>query len=115
MQVALYVFHHHYGVIDDDPYGQHQAEQGQVIQAEPERRHHREGAYQGHRYGQYRDQGSTQVLEEHDNNQYHQCHRFEDGDNDRVDRGLHILGGVVGDLVGEPRRKVLRQFLYGRL
>ena len=115
MQVALYVFHHHDGVIDDDPYGQHQAEQGQVIQAEPERRHHREGAYQGHRYGQYRDQGSTQVLEEHDNNQYHQCHRFEDGDNDRVDRGLHILGGVVGDLVGEPRRKVLRQFLYGRL
>ena len=30
-RVALYVFHHHYGVIDDDPYGQHQAEQGQVI------------------------------------------------------------------------------------
>ncbi|MNC23756.1 hypothetical protein D3C75_717910 [compost metagenome] len=45
-QVALDVLHHDDGVVDHDPYRQHQAEQGQVVDRVTQQRHHREGTHQ---------------------------------------------------------------------
>ena len=47
--VALDVLHHDDGVVHHDADGEHQAEQGQIVEREAERREHGEGADQRHR------------------------------------------------------------------
>ena len=49
-------------VVHDNANGQHQAEKREVIQAEAKRSHHREGADNGHRHRNQRDDCRPPVL-----------------------------------------------------
>ena len=73
------------GVVHDDADGQHQSEQGQVVEAEAHRRHDGEGADDGHRHRRQRDQRRAPALQEH---------QHDDGDeDDRLDERLEHLDG----------------------
>ena len=61
------------GVVDDDADGQHQAEQRQVVELKPSDGHDGEGADDGHRHGDQRDEGRPPVLQEQ---------QHDDGDQD---------------------------------
>ena len=117
----FHVLHHHYGVIHQQTYGQHHAEHGQGVDGEAKRRHHAKGAQQHHGHGYGGDQGGAEVLQEevHDAEDQHygleqRLHHLLDGDlhkgggvvgidhlhiagevgGERVDLGLHLLGGI---------------------
>ena len=94
------------GVIDDDADGQHQAEQRQVVQAEADRRHDGEGADDGHRHGDQRDQRRAPVLQEHQHHDGHQDDGVEQRLEDLVDRLVDERRGVVDDGVVDARREV---------
>ena len=55
LDVVLDRLDDHDGVVDHDADGQHQAEQRQVVEAETQGGHHGEGADDGHRHGDQRD------------------------------------------------------------
>ena len=110
--MPLDVLHHHDGVVDDDADGQDQAEQGEVVQGEMRREHHREGADQGHRNGDDRDQSRPPALQEDDHHDHHEHQGLEQGLVDLVDGLADVLGGVVDDLIVEPRREALAQNLH---
>ena len=77
------------GVIDHDADGQHQAEQRQVVQAEAQGGHDGEGADDGDRHGDQRNEGRPPVLQEQ---QHHQ------GDqNDGVAQRLDHLADRLAD------------------
>ena len=108
-QQTLHILHHHDGVIDHDADGQHQTEQGEVVQGKAEGRHDRAGADQGDRDGENRDDRRPPALQEHQDDEDHEA----DGDDQRllhlVDGGADIFGGVVDDLVVEAGGEVLLQ------
>ncbi len=112
LEVALDVLDHHDGVVDHDADGQHQAEQGQGVEGEASRQHHREGADQRDRDGQDRDDRRAPALQEDDDHDGHQHQGLEQGLVDLVDRLLDVLGGVVDDLVVQARREILPQGLH---
>ncbi|MNI80569.1 hypothetical protein D3C73_1371060 [compost metagenome] len=75
--MPLDVLHHHDRIVDDDADGQHQAEQGQGIEREPHQVHDGEGADQGHRDGQQRDQRCAPVAQEQHHHDDDQDDRFQ--------------------------------------
>ena len=79
LEPALHVLDHHDRVVDHDPDRQHQAEQRDVVQAEAERGHDREGADDGDRHGDQRDQDGPPVLQEHEHHDRHQHDGLEQG------------------------------------
>ena len=64
------------GVVDDDADGQHQAEQRQVVQAEADDGHDGEGADDGHRHGDQRDDRRPPVLQEQQHDDGHEDDRL---------------------------------------
>ena len=89
------------GVIHDDADGEHDGEQREQIDAEAERRHRREGADDGDRYGGRRHQHGAPVLDEHQDDDEHEDRRLEQRHIDLMDRGLDEQGGVEGNPVVE--------------
>ena len=75
VQPALDVLDDHDGVVHDDADRQHQAEQRQVVQREAEGGHHGEGADDGHRHGDQRDDRRPPTLQKDQHHQRHQDHR----------------------------------------
>ena len=78
----LDVLEHHDGVVHHDADGQHQAEQRQVVQAEPGDEHDRERAGQGDRHVDHGQDHRPPVLEE----QQHDDRDEDDGVAERVER-----------------------------
>ena len=64
LDVVLDRLDDHDGVIDHDADGQHQTEQRQIVQAEAHDRHDGEGADDGHRHGDQRNDRRAPVLQE---------------------------------------------------
>ena len=64
VQPALDVLQHDDGVVHDDADGQHQPEQGQVVQREAHQLHDGEGADQRHRHVDHGQEQGLPVLQE---------------------------------------------------
>jgi len=113
-KVVLNILDDHDRVIDHDADRQHQAEQGEVVEAESECGHHGKRADERNGYGDERDHRRPPVLQEHEHHDRH-----EDG---RVaERLLHLVnrfgdegGRVVDDLVLEAFGKPLLEPLHLR-
>ena len=113
LQLAHDVFHHHDGVVHHQGHGQHQAEQGEDVDGETERQHERQGADQGDRHGDHRNQGGAHVLQEHVYHQDHQQHRLQQGHDDLMDGTADKGGGVVFDRPCHVLGKILGQPFHG--
>jgi hypothetical protein len=113
LNVALHVLHYHDGVIHHDADGQHHAEQGQGVDGVAKAEHQREGADDGHRHRQQRDDGRAPGLQEDDDHQHHQGDGLQQGGDHRLDAGPYELGRVIDDAVLHRGRKVLGQFGHG--
>jgi hypothetical protein len=85
---ALDVFQHHDRVVDHDADCQHHGEQGQGVDREAEQPQAGKGADQRNRHGHHRDQRGAPALQEHVDHGEHQHHRFDQGLDHFVDRGL---------------------------
>jgi len=115
LDVVLGGLDHHDGVVDHDADRQHQAEQGERVQAEPEGRHGGERADDRHRHGNQRDHRGAPVLQEDQHDNRHQGHRVAERLEDLVDRLGDVGGGVVVDAVVEPLGKPLLEHRHLRL
>ena len=104
--VALDVLHHDDRIVHHDADGEHQAEQGKVVERETEQRHEEEGADERYRDGDDRDDGGAPGLQEQDHHQNDQDDRFDDGLDDGVHGLLNELGRIVDDRVLEPLREI---------
>ena len=111
--IALDILDHHDRVVDNDPDGEHQAEQRQIVEREAEQAHHEEGADERDRDRQDRDDCRAPSLQEQDYHQYDQHDRLEDGLGDGIDRLADELRRIVADGVFQPLGEVLRQLLHG--
>jgi hypothetical protein len=111
--VALGVFHHDYGIVHHQPYGQDHAEQGQHVDGEAEDQHAHQGPEDGDRDRQGRDDGQPQAVQEDEDHQHHQDHGLEEGLDDLLDRSLDEQGGVQGHLVVEPLGEGVLQLRQG--
>ena len=103
---------HDDGVVDDDADGQHQAEQREVVQAEARRRHHREGADDGHGHGHQGDDGRAPILQEQQHDEGHQQHGVAQRLEDLADRFVDERRGVVDDGVVQSLGKAFFQLLH---
>ena len=104
LHVADDVLQHHDGVVHHETHREGQRHQGEVVQAEAQQVHHREGPDQRHRQRQAGDHGGREVPQEEEDHQHHQdqsvrsrvnlhvVHRVPDG-----------LGAVEEDVHGSPR------------
>src|SRR5580704_11854401 len=93
--VALHVLDHHDRVVDHDADGENQAEQRQIVEREPERRHEEERADERHRYRYDRNDGGTPGLQKQDDHEHDEDDRLADGLDHGVDRLLDELGRIV--------------------
>ncbi|KAG1455043.1 hypothetical protein G6F57_015371 [Rhizopus arrhizus] len=109
---ALDVLDHHDRVVDHDADRQHHREQGQLVDREADHPHAQEGAEQGHRDDQGRDQGGAEVLQEDQHHQEHQQHRFEQGLDHFLDRDLDEGGAVVRREPGHAGREAGLQLVH---
>ncbi len=104
--VTLDVLDHDDGVVDDDADGQNQGEQRQGVDRIAQGQLHREGADEGDRDGQDRDDGRAPGLQEDQDDDHHQ----EDGFDQHVlhgrNRGGDVFRRVIGDGVFHARREV---------
>ncbi|KWT85151.1 hypothetical protein APY03_3954 [Variovorax sp. WDL1] len=112
LDVALHVLHHHDGVVHHDADGQHQPEKRERIDREAQQVQHREGADDGHRHRQQRNDGSAPGLQEQDDHQHDQRDGFEQCVHHGIDGGAHELRRVVGDAVLQPFGHELRQLVH---
>ena len=99
MQVALDVLDDDDRIVDHDADGEHEAEEGEVVQREAEGAHHGEGADERDRDRHDRDDRGPPSLQEEDDDDDHEQDRL-------VDRLVHLvhrfgdeLGRIVDDLV----------------
>ena len=99
-------------VVHHDADRQDQPEQRQVVEAKAHRRHHGEGADDGHRHGHQRDDGRPPALEEQQDDHGHEDDRVDQGPADLVDRLANERRGVVDDGVIEPRRESFLQLFH---
>ena len=113
-EIALDILDDDDRIVDHDTHRQHQAEQGQIVQGDPERRENGEGADQGHRDRDHRDQRGAPALQEDEHHEDDEQDRLEDRVDDLIDRFADEDRGIVDDLVAQARREVLRQRRDGR-
>ena len=111
-EISFDILHHHDGVVDDDADGEHEAEQGEIVQRKAEGGHHEERAYEGHRDGNHGNDGGPPGLQEQDDDEHDQRDRLEQRPDDLVDRLLNELRRVVDDTVFEAGREAPRQVLH---
>ena len=105
VHVALDVFDHHDGIVNDDTDGENHAEQGQSVDREPQHVHTGEGADDGDRYCQQRDQRRPPVLQEYEDHDHDQRQRFKEGMDYFFDGELHELGGVIREIPTDTCRE----------
>ena len=86
MHYSLDVFHHHNGVIHQQPDGKYHGEQRQGVDRIAKQREHPKGAEQNDGYRQCRDQRGTNILHK----QIHHHDHQHDGFDQRFD---HVLNG----------------------
>ena len=82
------VLEHHDRIVDDEADREREGHQRQVVEAEPEQVHHREGGDQRHRQGQAGNDRRRQVAEEQEDHQH-------DEDDREHQRELHVVHGVA--------------------
>ena len=95
VDLVLHRLDHHDRVVDDDADRQHQAEHAGHVDREAEQRKQRECADDRDRHRQQRDQRRAPVLQEHEDHEDDQRHRFEQRVDHVGDRGPHEPGRVV--------------------
>ena len=76
LDFAFDVLDHHDGIVDDDAGGEHQAEQRQGIDGEAGQQQRRQGADDGHRHRDQRNDAGAPGLQEHDHHQHDQRRRL---------------------------------------
>ena len=99
------------GVVHDQADSQNHPEHRQHVHREAEEVHADKRTDDRHRHGKDRDQGRAKRLQENENDQHHQHHGFEEGMNHLVDRIQGKQTGIDHDVVIEPWREGLLQFL----
>ena len=104
---AFDVFDHDNGVIDQQADSQHRREHRQGVNTVTAGVKHREGAHQYHRHGDGRDQGRAEVLQEQIHDQEHQQNRLQQRFYYIGNRGFYKRGGLVGDFILQPVRKII--------
>jgi hypothetical protein len=109
---ALHILDHHDGVVDHDADGEHEGEQRDGVGRHAKRQHRREGADQRHWHRNQRDDGRAPVAEEQEDHDHDQRKRFGKRTDDLVNRGVHEIGRVIADVVGDIGRKALRQLCH---
>ena len=75
LDVADDVLEHHDRVVDDEAHGEGERHQRQVVDAEAQRVHHREGADDRHRQGEARDGRGREVPQEEEDHQHDEDER----------------------------------------
>src|SRR5690606_17540393 len=84
------VLEHHDGVVDDEPGGDDEGQQGQDVEGESEEIDSGDGADQCHRHGHRGDDGCPPVEQEQEDDGDHP----ENGDQQRT---LHLLDGTLDE------------------
>ncbi len=100
----LGVLEHDDGVINHDADGEHQAEEGEVVQAEAHGGHGGEGADERDGNVDHGEDHRPPVLEEDQDDETDQEDGVAEGLEDLADRLADERRGVVGDVVSRPRR-----------
>ena len=103
--VALDVFDHDDGVVDDEAGGQRDAEQRERIDGEAEDADEGEGPDQRNRNGDGGDEGGAPVLQEEEDDQDDDDDGFDEGLDDFADGCADDGGGVEGDGVFHAGRE----------
>jgi hypothetical protein len=106
---AGHVLHHDDRVVDHEPDGEHQGEERNGVDREAQRVQHGEGADQGHRDRDRRDDRGAPVLKEHVDHEEHQGHGHGEGAEHLGDRLRDEEGGVVAHDPVDARREALRE------
>ena len=99
-------------VVDDDTDRQHQAEQGQIVEAEAEDRHRRERPDHGDRHRDQRNQRRTPILQKYQHDGGHQHDRVEQRLEHFADRFPDERSRVIDDLVVDAGRKAVTELLH---
>ncbi len=93
---ALDVFHHHNGVVHQQPDGQHHGEHGEHVNGKPEDAQHGERAQDDHRHGNGGNQGGAHVAQKHIHHQENQEDRLNERLDHFIDGHAHEGRGVIG-------------------
>ena len=101
----LNVFHHHDGVIHDQPDRQHQGQQRQQIDGKAQRAEHDEGGENADRRDNRRDDRGARRAQEDEVHQRDQRQRYRHGDPDFLDR----LARELREVDRHGQRRALRQ------
>ena len=113
-QIPLDILHHHDGVVDHDADGEHEAEEREIVEGEAQGLQEGEGADQGDRDGDNRDDRSAPGLQEQQHDDDHKARRLVD----RLEHLIHRFGDelrrIVDDPVFHPRGEGFRQLGHGR-
>src|SRR5215207_890205 len=110
--VALDILDDDDRVVDHDADRQHEAEQGQRIEREAERAHHRESAYERHRDRDDRDDRRAPRLQEHDDDDDDEDQRLEQRLVDLAHGLGDELGRVVDDLVVDAGGEIALELVH---
>ena len=95
LQVFLHRLDHHDGVVHHQARGQHQAQQGELVDREAEDLDEGEGADQGDRNGQAGHHRGPPILQKDEQDDQHQHDRQPEGIHHPLDRRLDELADVV--------------------
>ena len=114
LDIPFDVLDHDDGVIDHDADRQHQPEQAERIDREAEQIHHGEGADDRNRNGDQRNDRRAPCLQEDDDDEYDQRHRFQQRMHHGLDRGANELGRIVDDTEIDAVRHVLLDLRHDR-
>ena len=104
--VTLDVFHDDDGVVHDNADGEHDAEQGKVVQREAKQLHHGERADERHRHSEHRNDRRAPGLQENEDYQHDQQDGFEQRVHDRLDGFARKQGRVVNHAIVNAGREV---------
>src|SRR5215207_5040834 len=110
--VALDILDDDDRVVDNDADRQDEAEQGQRIEREAERAHHRESAYERHRDRDDRDDRRAPRLQEHDDDDDDEDQRLEQRLVDLAHGLGDELGRVVDDLVVDAGGEIALELVH---
>ncbi|MNH04232.1 hypothetical protein D3C79_635220 [compost metagenome] len=91
------VFHHHNGIVHHQADRQHHGEQGQQVERVAHHLHEEQYTDHRQRYGHHRNQYRAQGAKEQEHHDDDDQHRFAQGLDHFVDRGLDEPRGVVGN------------------
>ena len=93
----MHRFHHHDGVIYDNTDRQHEREQRKQVDGETEKLQKKEGADDGHRNRDRRDQRTPDILQKEEHHDKHQHKGLKQRMQHLVDRRIQEVLGVVHD------------------